>query len=108
MAEAKAKRQRVYGETCTQYLTTTKEKLDNPDFNEAAKYVCSPALRDEQELKAMWQGVRDGILSAIVSDHCGIDLAEMKQEGRNNFVDIPNGAPGAADRINTVSYTHLM
>lgn len=102
VAEAKAKRQRVYGETCTQYLTTTKEKLDNPDFNEAAKYVCSPALRDEQELKAMWQGVRDGILSAIVSDHCGIDLAEMKQEGRNNFVDIPNGAPGAADRINMI------
>ncbi len=100
--EAKAKRSRIYGETCTQYLTTTKDKLANPDFNEAAKYVCSPALRDEDDLEAMWQGIRDGILSAIVSDHCGIDLAEMKQTGRDNFVDIPNGAPGAADRINMI------
>lgn len=50
----------------------------------------------------MWQGINDGILSAIVSDHCGIDLAEMKQTGRDNFVDIPNGAPGAADRINMI------
>ncbi len=100
--DAKSRRSRIYGETCTQYLTTTKEKLSNPDFNEAAKYVCSPALRDEDDLEAMWQGINDGILSAIVSDHCGIDLAEMKQTGRDNFVDIPNGAPGAADRINMI------
>ncbi|MDP4108643.1 MAG: dihydropyrimidinase [Bacillota bacterium] len=99
VAEAKAKKLPVYGETCTQYLTTTKEKLSNPDFNEAAKYVCSPALRDEDDLEAMWEGIKDGTLSAIVSDHCGIDLATLKQVGRDNFVNIPNGAPGVGDRV---------
>ena len=99
VAEAQAKRQKIYGETCTQYLTLTKNALYVDDFDQAAQYVCSPALREEKELEAMWKGLNDGILSAIVSDHCGIDLSEMKQEGRERFTDIPNGAPGAADRI---------
>lgn len=102
IAEARYKKQRVYGETCTQYLTTTKDRLKDPDFNIAAQFVCSPALRDESDIDAMWQALYDGVLSAVVSDHCGIDLAEMKQTGRENFVDIPNGAPGAADRIHMI------
>lgn len=102
VAEAKAKHLKVYGETCTQYLTTTKEKLSNPVFEEAAKYVCSPALRDEDDLEAMWGAVKDGTLSAIVSDHCGISIKGMKDYGRDNFVIMPNGAPGAADRITMI------
>lgn len=102
VANAKARMEKVYGETCTQYLTLTKEVLSNSDFNESAKYVCSPALRDEYEVNAMWDGINNGTLSAIVSDHCGIDLKEMKQAGKDNFVNIPNGAPGAADRINMI------
>lgn len=48
---AKGTGQRVYGETCTHYLTTTKEVLDNPDFNEAAKFVCSPACGTKKTAK---------------------------------------------------------
>ena len=99
VAAAQRKKQKVFGETCTQYLTLTKEELYADDFNKAAQYVCSPALRDEADREAMWRGLKEGTLSAIVSDHCGIDLAEMKQAGKEKFTDIPNGAPGAADRI---------
>ena len=98
VGEAKARGLRVFGETCTQYLTTTKEKLDQPDYNEAAKYICSPGLRDREDNENMWNALNDGTLSAIVSDHCGISLT-LKQAGRKNFADCPNGAPGAADRI---------
>lgn len=102
VAEARARKSKVYGETCTQYLITTKEKLADPDFNESAKYVCSPALRDEKHQAVLWESLNNGILSAIVSDHCGIDLKELKQVGRDDFTKIPNGAPGAADRINMI------
>ena len=54
LQKAKGTGQRVSGETCTHYLTTTKEVLDNPDFNEAAKFVCSPALRDREDCEALW------------------------------------------------------
>ena len=89
----------VNGETCTHYLTTTKEVLDNPDFNEAAKYVCSPALRDQEDVDALWDALNKGLLTAISSDHCGIDVKELKQAGRDNFTNIPNGSPGAGDRF---------
>ena len=100
--EAKGNGININGETCTHYLTTTKEVLDNPDFNEAAKYVCSPALRDQEDIDALWEALNNGILTAISSDHCGIDVAELKQAGRDNFTNIPNGSPGAGDRFHMI------
>ena len=98
VADAKARHKKVYGETCTQYLTLTKDRLDQGDYNESAKYICSPALRDAEDNQNMWNAINNGTLSAIVSDHCGISLT-LKQAGRDNFADCPNGAPGAGDRI---------
>jgi len=100
--EAKGKGINVNGESCTHYLTTTKEVLDNPDFNEAAKYVCSPALRDQEDVDALWDALNSGLLTAISSDHCGIDVAELKQAGRDDFTQIPNGSPGAGDRFSMI------
>lgn len=76
--------------------------LDNPDFDEAAKFVCSPALRDQEDCDALWAALNSGLLNAVVSDHCGIDVANLKQVGRNDFTQIPNGAPGAADRMHVI------
>lgn len=99
---AKSGRLNVYGETCTHYLVTTKAALDNPDFMEAAKYICSPALRDEKDCEALWEALDSGLLSAVSSDHCGISLKEMKLAGKDDFTKVPNGAPGAGDRLNMV------
>ena len=102
LLEARGKGINVNGETCTHYLTLTKEVLDNPDFNEASKYVCSPALRDQEDIDALWDALNSGLLTAISSDHCGIDVAELKQAGRNDFTQIPNGSPGAGDRFSMI------
>jgi dihydropyrimidinase len=99
LQESKGTNQKVFGETCTHYLITTKEVLDNPDFNEAAKYICSPAFRDKEDCDALWKALDEGLLSAVSSDHCGIDVAELKQVGRDDFTKIPNGSPGAGDRL---------
>ena len=95
---AKGRGQKVMGETCTHYLTVTKDALGSEDFCEASKYICSPALRAQEHLDALWDALNEGILNAIVSDHCGITL-DMKKQGIDDFTKIPNGAPGAADRI---------
>lgn len=39
----------------------------------------SPALRDREDCEALWQALSDGLLTAVSSDHCGIDVAELKQ-----------------------------
>lgn len=102
MREANASGQIAQGEVTTHHLCCEVSKLDNPDFNIAARYVCSPALREQAQIDALWDKVARGDISAIVSDHCGIDIGELKQTGRDNFVNIPNGSPGAADRFNMI------
>ena len=92
---------KAYGETCTHYMLATKELLDNPDFFESGKYICSPALRDKEDNEALWEAVRDGLISVIASDHCGISM-KMKAPGKDDFTKVPNGAPGAGDRINMI------
>ena len=88
----------IFGETCTHYLTTTMDKLDQPNF-EGAKYVCSPALRTQDHLDALWEAVRKGWLNAVSSDHVGFNWAVHKHAGIDSFVNIPNGAPGLENRI---------
>lgn len=97
--EAQGKGRKVMGETCIQYLTLDKSCLENEDVREAAKYVCSPALRDREDVEAMWKALNAGTLNAVVSDHCGIGM-DIKEAGLADFTEIANGAPGAADRVN--------
>lgn len=93
-----AKGTAIFGETCTHYLTITTEKLKLPNF-EGAKYVCSPALRSQEHLDALWEAVKKGWLNAISSDHCAFNFAEHKHAGFGNFVKIPNGAAGVENRM---------
>ena len=91
----------IFGETCTHYLTITTDALKKPGF-EGAKAVCSPALRSQEHLDAMWEGVKKGWLNAISSDHCGFNYETHKHAGYGEgktFADIPNGAPGLENRI---------
>jgi len=91
---------RIFGETCTQYLVLTEDKLDGPTFEKSIKYICSPALRPQHQLDAMWESIQNGWLDVVASDHCGISIKGMKDYGKDkNFAVIPNGAPGSADRL---------
>ncbi|MDL2293312.1 dihydropyrimidinase [Ruminococcaceae bacterium OttesenSCG-928-D13] len=98
IAEARGRLQPVMGETCAHYLFLDKSYLANPDFEVASRYVLSPALRDKCEQEHLWQALRDGTLHTIASDHVGIGM-DIKRQGLDRFDRIPNGAPGAPDRI---------
>jgi dihydropyrimidinase len=55
----------VYGETCPQYLTLTQEILDT----RGALAKIGPPIRTAADNAALWEGVRDGTLSVVASDH---------------------------------------
>ena len=95
----------AFAETCPHYLFLTIEEYDRPGF-EAAKYVMTPPLREHECQHALWRGLRFDDLQIVSTDHCPFCFNEnpygiqrSKQLGRENFEQIPNGAPGVEFRI---------
>lgn len=100
----------VMGETCPQYLFFTIENLKQPD---GAKWVCSPPMRSEDDNQRLWQGIIDGTIQVLATDHCPFffDGRESivyegnevkipgKELGKDDFTKIPNGLPGVGDRL---------
>jgi dihydropyrimidinase len=95
---------RVSVETLIQYLTLDKTYAELPKF-EGAKYVMSPPLRDKSNQPVLWNGLRDGLIQTVATDHCPFDFRTQKIMGKNDFTKIPNGIPSLEDRIN-VLYTY--
>jgi dihydropyrimidinase len=95
---------RVGIETLIQYLTLDKTCAEKPKF-EGAKYVMSPPLRDKCNQPILWNGLRDGLIQTVATDHCPFDFKTQKVMGKNDFTKIPNGIPSLQDRIN-VLYTY--
>jgi dihydropyrimidinase len=101
---------RAMGETCPQYLIFTEEDLKRPD---GAKWVCSPPVRTKADNDRLWQGLSNGIIQTVGTDHCpffydgtkpilyeGQEIAiPGKELGRKDFTKIPNGLPGVQDRL---------
>src|SRR5580658_4986734 len=95
---------RVSVETLVQYLTLDKTYAEKPKF-EGAKYVMSPPLRDKRNQPVLWNGLRDGLVQTVATDHCPFDFKTQKIMGLKDFTKIPNGIPSLQDRIN-VLYTY--
>lgn len=88
--EAKAKGQSVTAETCVHYLVLDSSFYDRED---GCNFICSPPLRSKEDSDALWQGIQDGVITTISSDHCGFTL-ENKKTGGGEFHKTPNGLPG--------------
>jgi dihydropyrimidinase len=95
---------RVAVETLIQYLTLDKTYAEKPKF-EGAKYVMSPPLRDKRNQEVLWNGLRDGLIQTVATDHAPFDFRKQKEMGKNDFTKIPNGIPSLEDRINLL-YTY--
>jgi len=101
---------KVMGETCPQYLFFTIDNLRQPD---GAKWICSPPMRAKEDNARLWEGLSEGILQTIGTDHCpfffdgtkpivyeGSEIAiPGKELGKDDFTKIPNGLPGIQDRM---------
>ena len=61
--------QPLTAETCPQYLVFSDEDYQG-DPRLAAALVCAPSIKSKQDQAALWQGLIDGTLSAVATDHC--------------------------------------
>ena len=91
-------------ETLIQYLLIDKSYAELPDF-EGAKFVMSPPLRDKANQEVLWNGLRQGLVNTVGTDHAPFDFAGQKPMGKDDFTKIPNGIPALEDRINLL-YTY--
>ena len=91
---ARARGQEVYLETCPQYLLLTDDRYKDED---GAKFVMSPPLRTAEDNEALWEGLKEGKLNAIGTDHCSFTMAQ-KAMGAEDFSRIPNGGAGVQHR----------
>ncbi len=102
VAEAKARGEPVYAETCPHYLTFTDALYADPDEAEVIKRVISPPLRTQADVDALWAGLRDGILDVVASDHVPDRLDTEKRVPALPFPQISNGAPGIETLLSVV------
>lgn len=91
----------AYAETCPQYLFLDSSYYEKPNF-EGAKYVMTPALREQWNQNHLWRGLKFGDLHTIATDHCPFCFKDQKELGRDDFTKIPNGAPGVENRMSLV------
>lgn len=83
--DAKARGVKVTAETCPHYLLLTEEALESRD----ADFRMNPPLRTEEDRLALIEGLKDGTLDAISTDH-----APHSPEEKADFLKAPNGSIG--------------
>lgn len=76
----------VTAETCPHYFTLTEDAVKN--YNTNAKV--NPPLRTEEDVEAIIEGLRDGTIDAIATDHAPHHIDEKLQE----FDKAPSGISG--------------
>jgi dihydropyrimidinase len=98
---ARGEGRKVWGETCTQYLTLTSRDLDRPGL-EGAMWMCSPPLREPSDQDALWWSLEIGTLQAVSSDHAPYRMdatGKLAAGEESHFKEIANGMPGLELRL---------
>ena len=80
IAAAKQEGLPLTAETCPHYLVFTAEEIANG----ATEFKCCPPIREEANRDRLWQGLADGTIDMIVSDHSP-STPELKQLDSGDF-----------------------
>ena len=122
LRDFRARGRPVTGEVCTQHMLLTHTLYESPGF-EAARVAMAPPLRTLADTQAMWEGLVDGSLDFVVTDHCPFTMAQRRGQRRTPefrrlpagtitappeapwseslppFNQVPGGAPGIETRL---------
>ncbi|HJF13482.1 MAG TPA: allantoinase AllB [Enteractinococcus helveticum] len=80
LAAAKAEGLPITVETCPHYLTFLSEDIQDGK----TAFKCAPPIREKNNRSRLWQGLQDGVIDIVVSDHSPSTL-ELKENGHGDF-----------------------
>ena len=101
----------IFGETCPQYLALTSDCLARPQ--DAAKFLCSPPLRNVFDQSALWDGLRNGSLQviAIFGSECPVEECPVGRSAQrlatgdcHLWIRVPCGQVTATQRLGFSDY----
>jgi len=85
----KAEYPKIFVESCPHYLTLTK---DSP-LGTLGKV--NPPLRSPEDIESLWEGISEGLVDTIGTDHC----ANPKEAKKGSIWDARPGFPGTATML---------
>lgn len=97
--EAKEEGLSVSGEVCPHHFTLSTDDIKENDGN----YKMNPPLRDRKDVEALKQGLRDGIMDVISTDHA----PHSSEEKSRGFEGAPFGIVGLETSA-ALTYTELV
>jgi allantoinase len=80
----------ITAETCPHYLYFTVNDFKNPYISAFLK--TAPPVKGKPDKDALWEGIRDGTISFVTTDHAGCD--PKKEKISKNFWKVYGGIPG--------------
>lgn len=94
--EVRSHGQKVYAETCPQYLCLTDGLYSSEN---GIDYVMAPPLRKKNDCEALWNAIASGDIDTVGTDHCSFSRADKVKYGGENIFSSPGGIPGIETRL---------
>jgi allantoinase len=81
LAQARSEGVPITVETCPHYLVFAAEEIPDGD----TRYKCAPPIREADNRHRLWQGLQDGVIDFIISDHSPC-VPELKKLETGDFM----------------------
>lgn len=89
VAQARARGQIAYAETCPQYLLLDESLYDG---EEPFRFILQPPLRAAENNEGLWRLIETGAVDVVATDSCDYTLDQ--KTARPDFTRTPGGLPG--------------
>lgn len=91
--------QKIWAETCPQYLLLNDSLYATGSFADALTMVMAPPLRKPQDNTALWRALAEGDIEVVATAHRSFSLADKMKLANNNIFKAPSGVPGVETRL---------
>ena len=85
----------ITSETCPHYLHFTQDDFSNEEIRNYLK--TAPPVKMQNDQDALWEGLADGSLKFVTTDHAGCD--PVKEKSSDNYWKVYGGIPGVEHRV---------